>query len=572
MENFFLDNDDIMFQFKHLDLDRIILLKEDHFKDKDEYDYSPVDIADAKDSYNRVLEIVGDLAANFIEPRAAEVDEEGTHYENGDVRYATGIKEDIDILSKADLMGFTLPRKYGGLNLPITIYSIAIEIVSRADASLMNIFGLQDIAETINEFASENIKQDFLPRFCSGEVTGSMALTEPEAGSDLQNVQLKAHLGDDGQWYLNGVKRFITNGCGQISLVLARSEDGTKDGRGLSMFIYERDENMKIRRIEDKMGIHGSPTCELQFNNARAILVGQRKRGLIKYVMSLMNGARLAIAAQALGIAEAAYHEADKYAKERIQFGVAIRTMQQVSGLLLDMRMKIEAARALLYETSMIVDIKKSLEHMMEVYPERKSELRDDIKMYTKFADMFTPMVKAYSTEIANQVCDDSIQIHGGTGFMRDFNVERHFRDARITNIYEGTTQLQVVAAIGGVMTGIWQIRINQYLEEDFSRFTEILNKLKHAQTKLEKAIATVKEVDNKQFEECHARSLVDMATEIIISYLLLKQAKLSQRKEIMTRLFIDRTEANVERGVKMIMESSPDDIEQKYMVLDNKN
>ncbi|MCG8568699.1 MAG: acyl-CoA dehydrogenase family protein, partial [Spirochaetes bacterium] len=418
-------------------MDWVIELKEQHFADKDKFEYAPQNIQDAKDSYQRILEIVGDLSGNFIAPLAAEVDEQGAHYENGEVTYAKGTQEALDVLTKADLMGFTLPRKFGGLNCPVTIYSMAIEMVSRADAALMNLFGLQDIAETVNKFADENIKELFLPRFCNGEVTGSMALTEPDAGSDLQAVQLKAFQDEDGKWYLNGVKRFITNGCGQISLVLARSEEGTKDGRGLSMFLYERDEHMIIRRIENKLGIHGSPTCELQFNNAPAILIGKRKMGLIRYVMSLMNGARLAIAAQGLGIAEAAYQEAYKYAEERVQFKQSIKEFLPVSEMLANMRLKIEAGRTLLYETSKIVDIKDGLEELIKEHPEKSNELRPQLKRYTNYAALFTPLAKAYNTEIANEVAYDGIQIHGGTGFMKEFNAERHYRDARITNIYE---------------------------------------------------------------------------------------------------------------------------------------
>ena len=409
MPNFYRDNDDIQFHVKNMNLDWVIELKENNFEDKGKFNYAPKNIEDAKDGYDRILEIIGDISGNIIEPMAHEIDEEGSHYENGQVIYSKGTALSLDVLKKADMMGFTLPRRYGGLNCPVTIYTIAIEMVSRAEAGLMNIFGLQDIAETINKFADEEIKAKYLPRFTSGEVTGSMALTEPDAGSDLQAVQLKAFQGEDGKWYLNGVKRFITNGCGQISLVLARSEEGTKDGRGLSMFLYERDGKMRIRRIENKLGIHGSPTCELQFNNAPAILIGKRRMGLIRYVMSLMNGARLAIAAQALGIAEAAYYEADKYAKERVQFKKTIKTMVPVYELLSNMRLKIECSRTLLYETARIVDIKDGLEHLSEKNPEKAKELRNELKRYSNYADLFTPIVKAYATEIANEVAYDGI-------------------------------------------------------------------------------------------------------------------------------------------------------------------
>ena len=442
MPNFYKDNDDIQFHMKHMNLDRVIEFTENGFADKGKYDHAPVNILDAKDSYDKILDIAGDIAGNFVAPRASEVDVEGAHLENGEVRYAKGTQEALDVLVKADLMGFTMPRKYGGINCPLSIYTVAIEMMSRGDASLMNLFGLQDIADTINQFADEDQKMRYLPRFCSGEVAGSMALTEPDAGSDLQAVMTKAYQDETGQWRIRGVKRFITNGCAKISLVLVRTEEGTTDGRGLSMMIYERDKTMKIRRIEHKLGIHGSPTCELQFNDSPAELCGKRKYGLIKYVMSLMNGARLGISAQALGIAEAAYAEAEKYAKERVQFKKAIGEMMPVAEMLANMRIKIEAARTLLYETARIVDIKHGLEHESEAHPENK-DLREESKYYTALAALFTPMSKGYSTEIGNQVCYDAIQIHGGYGYSSMVPVERIYRDARLMTIGEGTSEIQ---------------------------------------------------------------------------------------------------------------------------------
>ncbi|MBN2204703.1 MAG: acyl-CoA dehydrogenase family protein, partial [Thermoleophilia bacterium] len=363
MSNFFTDNADLGATLRRLDLARIVALREDGYAQARDFAYAPRDFEDALDSYERALEIAGEIAGEFVAPRAESVDREGSALVGGEVCYAGGISESLERLRQADLMGITLPRRYGGLNFPVAVSVMIVEMISRADPALMNIFGLQDISETVNKFASEELKEAYLPRFASGEVTGSMALTEPEAGSDLQNVQLKATLGEDGVWRLNGVKRFITNGCGQVSLVLARSEEGTTDGRGLSMFLYERDEHMRIRRLEDKLGIHGSPTCELQFDDAPALLVGERRRGLTTYVMALMNGARLAIAAQAQGIAEAAYRAAAKYAKERVQFGAPIAELTAVKALLADMKVSIEAARALLYETALIVDLKEGLEH-----------------------------------------------------------------------------------------------------------------------------------------------------------------------------------------------------------------
>ena len=489
MSNFFTDNADLQQTLRALDLARIVRLREDDYAQARDFAYAPSDFEDALDSYERTLEIAGELAGEYIEPRAEGADRAGSELVQGEVCYAPGIAEGLERLKQADLMGLTLPRKYGGLNFPVSVSVMVIEMVSRADPALMNIFGLQDISETVNKFADDEMKAAYLPRFASGEVTGSMALTEPEAGSDLQNVQLKATEQPDGTWRLNGVKRFITNGCGQISLVLARSEEGTTDARGLSMFLYERDEHMRIRRLEDKLGIHGSPTCELQFDDAPALLVGERRRGLTTYVMSLMNGARLAITAQAQGIAEAAYRAAVKYAAERVQFGAPIGDLTAVKGMLADMKVAIEASRALMYETALIVDTKEVLEHRIaqlqaaekagEALPEGPDTdlkaLRAELKTYTRLAALTTPLAKACATEMANQVAYDSLQVHGGSGYMRDFAVERHARDARITNIYEGTTQLQVVAAIGGILGGTLAGRLDQYDAEDFGATPELL-------------------------------------------------------------------------------------------------
>jgi 3-(methylthio)propanoyl-CoA dehydrogenase len=573
MPNFYKENDDIQFHFKNMNLDWIIELKENNFEDKGKYNYAVKNCADAKDSYDRVLNIAGDIAGNFIEPRAKADDEEGAHFENGEVRYAKGTAESLDVLKKADLMGFTLPREYGGLNCPAIIYTIAIEIVSRAEAGIMNLFGLQDIAVTISKFADEDIKAKYLPRFSRGEVTASMALTEPDAGSDLQAVQLKAFQDEEGKWYLNGVKRFITNGCGEISLVLARSEEGTSDGRGLSMFLYERDSKMKIRRIEHKLGIHSSPTCEIQFNNAPAILIGKRKLGLIRYVMSLMNGARLGISAQALGIAEAAYYEADKYAKERVQFKKPIRDMLPITEMLAVMRMKIESARSLLYETAQLVDIKEGLELQVEKHPEKANDLRNEIKRYSNFSALFTPLCKAHNTEIANEVAYDGIQIHGGTGFMKEFNAERHYRDARITNIYEGTTQLQVVAAIGGIISGTALERIHQYEEDfDFTGNEDLHKKVQETALLLEKAITHVKQKNDSEFQEYHARRLVEMTNKVIIGYLFVRDAKFSDRKKEMAKFFLEYAMLEVKMKSKIITNDTGSLITNKHVILDGKN
>ncbi|MCL5261672.1 MAG: acyl-CoA dehydrogenase family protein [Gammaproteobacteria bacterium] len=535
MTNFYRDNADILFHLQNLDLTTIIKMREQNFSEKDKFKEAPADLKDALDNYDQVLDIVGEIAGEFVAPRAAEIDAVGAEFVAGEVKYAPGTLAAIDRLTKADLMGFTLPREFGGLNLPKVMYAMAIEIVSRADAALMNIFGLQEISETICNFGSAEQKSRFLPRFSRGEVLGAMALTEPDAGSDLQAVSLKASE-HDGKWYLDGVKRFITNGCANISLVLARSEEGVSGGRGLSLFIYERDKNMRIRRIENKLGIHGSPTCEMQFNHAEAELIGQRRFGLIKYTMALMNGARLAVSAQALGIAEAAYREANAYASSRMQFGKPIRELTAVYEMLTEMKVAIEASRTFMYEAACMVDLKDGLEKIIEQNPERK----DELKRFTKYAAFFTPAVKTHVTEMANKVCYDAIQVFGGSGFMQDFNVERHFRDVRVTNIYEGTTQLQVLAAIGGVISGVVFERLDEYEKKhDFSPVAILFEKAQNLRKILEVAVVHIKEKGDKSYQEYHERRCVEIANAVVISYLLCIDALKLDRKKIIAHLFI---------------------------------
>lgn len=570
MSNFYQDNPDILFHFSHMDLSRVVGLKEDDFADRDRYAEAPRDVADAVDNYGRVLDIIGEIAGGFVAPRARGVDAVGARYDSGEVIYAPGTMESIDRLKQAEVMGFTLPRKYGGLNMPKTVYSAAIEIISRADASLMNIFGLQEIADTINKFGSEDQKQRYLPRFSSGEIMGAMALTEPDAGSDLQTVMLKATETGDGGWLLNGVKRFITNGCAQVSLVMARSEQGTTGGRGISLFVYERDANLKIRRIEHKLGIHGSPTCELQFDDAPAELLGQRKLGLIKYTMSLMNGARLGVAAQALGIAEAAFREAARYAKERVQFKRPIRNFTAVYEMLTDMRVNIEAARSLLYETSRIVDIKEGIEERIEKHPDLAADLKEDAKRYNRWAALFTPMAKAFASEMANKVCYDAIQIHGGVGFTCEFDVERLYRDVRITNIYEGTTQLQVVAAIGGVMGGFVPERLNVYeTENDFSTVSDIYEQAKALRSCLEKAVAHVKTLGDALVQEYHARRLVELATDTVLGYLMCLDARHSARKRFLAEIFLGRARHRARAALDYIQSDDRRVIAHQQQVID---
>jgi len=561
MPNFFEDNEDLKFNFESLDLAKVVELREKGFSEADEYDYAPADLDDALDSCRRVLSLVGDISGNFIEPRAEAVDLEEAQYADGVVTYPKGTAEAIKRLSDADLMGFTLPRKYGGLNLPTVLYSIAIEMVSRADAGFMTIFGLQDISETINDFADEEIKAEYLPRFASGEVTGAMVLTEPDAGSDLQVVMTSASPppdgNDKGTWRINGVKRFITNGCGHVLLVMARSEPGTKDARGISLFIVEQGEGVRIRRIESKLGIHGSPTCEIQFTNAPGKLVGKRKRGLVTYVMALMNGARLAIAAQGLGIAEAAYRAALDFAQDREQFGKAIIEFPAVYEMLTDMQTNIEAARALIYDTGVIVDLAKLFEQKLGDMDRGDPEfagIRALQRSYAKWAKTLTPMSKFFACEMANKVASDAIQVHGGSGYMRDYPVERYFRDARITNIYEGTTQLQVIAAIGCVVAGDLDERFAEFKADTYEKPLGVLaKKLERMLEQLDKCVAYVKKKDNKDYTELHARRIVEMATDAYIGYLLLRQAKVKVEKQYTAKNFIIRAAARAEGNMRLV-------------------
>ncbi len=525
--NFFNDNPAIKFQLSHPLMPKIVALKERNFADKDNFDYAPLDFEDAIDSYDKVLEIIGGICADIIAPNAESVDHDGPEVINSRVKYARGTQENHEALTQAGVYGITLPRQYGGLNFPMTAYVMSGEMVSRADAGFANIWGLQDCAETISEFATDEIKAQFLPRVCEG-ATCSMDLTEPDAGSDLQAVQLKATLNEaDGIWYLNGVKRFITNGDAQIKLVLARSEDGTNDGRGLSYFVADNkhDHTILVRRIENKLGIKGSPTCELVFNNTPAQLVGTRRMGLIKYVMSLMNGARLGIGAQSTGLSAAAYTEALNYARDRRQFGKAIIEFPAVYEMLSIIKAKLDASRALLYETTRFVDIYKAYEGIeteRKLTPEEKA----DYKEYLKLADALTPMLKMFSSEYANQNAYDSIQIHGGSGFMKDYACERHFRDARIMTIYEGTSQLQVVAAIRHVTTGNYLKMIKEYDAQHIKpEFTSFRKRLQIMTNLFANSITRVNDTKNQEYLDFQSRRLVEIGGHIIMSYLLLIDA-----------------------------------------------
>ncbi len=549
MANFYTDNSDLKFQLSHPLMRKIVELKEQDFKDSGVYDYAPCNVEDAIDSYDKVMEVMGEICADTIAANAEQVDHDGPVCENGRVTYAAGTAENQRVLTQAGMYGMSLPRQYGGLNFSLVPYVMAEELVSRADAGFANIWGLQDCAETIHEFASEEIKAEFLPRIPQGD-TCSMDLTEPDAGSDLQAAMLKAEWNEEkGMWMLNGVKRFITNGDAQIKLVLARSEEGTRDGRGLSYFVHDQKwGGVTVRRIENKLGIKGSPTCELVFKNAPAKLIGERRMGLIKYVMSLMNGARLGVGAQSTGISEAAYREAYKYACERRQFGKAIIEFPAVYEMLAVMKAKLQASRAILYETTRFVDIYKSYGFIAETRKLTPEE-RQEMKKYQRYADMFTPVLKMMSSEYCNQNAYDAIQIHGGSGYMKEYPVERIYRDARITTIYEGTSQLQTVAAIRYVTTGAYLAKIREYeAEETAPEFATLRKTLVDMAAQYEQACALVHRHDTN-YIDFHARRLVEMAGHIIMGWLLVLDAQRCSDFTKSARVFIGKARAwNQER------------------------
>jgi len=560
MANFFTDNQDIQFLFDHFDMAKLAEIMEEGFVFAEEFDHAPSDGDDAVDNYRRILEMLGEITAEQIAPTAEETDQVGNVLnDDGSVTYAPGIAKAIKLLGQADLMGFTLPYRYGGLNCPNLLYTMSNEMISRADAALMNIYGLQGIAETINAFADEQIKADYLPDMASGAHTGAMVLTEPDAGSDLQAVKVRAYQDADGNWFVQGVKRFITNGCGEILLVLARTEPEIADGRGLSLLLVERGPRVKVRRLENKLGIHGSPTCEIFFDDSPAKLIGERQRGLVTYVMSLMNGARVGIAAQSLGIAEAAFRVARDYGRSRKQFGVAIETFPALRELISDMQIDIQAARTLTYYASFCVDVEYGALRKLELGTvEDKAEakaLKQTSRRYKRLNAMLTPMSKYYASEMSMRVSNGAVAVLGGSGYMKDYPVERHLRDSRITTIYEGTSQLQVLAAVRGVSSGGATTLIEQLLEGDWPDELEgFAEQIAAGNALLSEAIAFVKEQPGSDYMDFVGRKLVDMGISLIVAALFLDQARTSDVKKSVVKRWLATKLAELRMNHEIIL------------------
>jgi alkylation response protein AidB-like acyl-CoA dehydrogenase len=560
-DSFFLDNADLRFRFEQLDLREVVDLKEAGYAEAERDPLAPRSYEDAVDSYRIVLEVLGEVCAERVAPRAAEADEEGAHYEAGAVTYAAATREAIDALRQAELFGAMLSREYGGLNLPESIYQMMVEIVARAESGLMTVYGLQEIASLIEEQADPETKARILPRFARGEVSGAMVLTEADAGSDLGSVATRARLDEaTGEWRISGVKRFITNGVADVSLVLARSEEGSTDARGLSLFLVERDDTVRIRRIENKMGIHASPTCEVQYQDTPAILIGKRRFGLMRYAMNLMNGARLAVAAQAIGIAEAAYRAADRYSRERVQFGSPIRTLPAVGRLLLSMRVEIEAARALLAETGRWVDLWKVHERLLaDGSTDVDPAVRARHKQAQALADTLTPMVKYYATEMGNRVCYQAMQVHGGVGYMREFDIERLFRDVRVTNIYEGTSQLQVVAAIGKLLNRSLEPLLAEWQSAeppaDLAAEHALLTELTEL---LARATSALKGLPERERVDYYAVDLVEMAIWVTSGWLMLRDAIVADHKVPVVRTYLSSATPRIRAAAELVLASDP--------------
>jgi alkylation response protein AidB-like acyl-CoA dehydrogenase len=570
-DNFFTDNPDLQDHLERLDLAEVVEILEEGYRYHPEYPAAPRNYADAKDNHRLILTLLGDICAAHIAPRAAEADEEGLGFENGRVIYAAATEDAMALLRQAGLVCATLPWEYGGMNLPVSILQMIVEIISRADASLMTIFGLQEIAAVmISEHGDEEMKERILPRMVRGElVGGAMVLTEPDVGSDLGSVQTKATLDEEtGEWRLNGVKRFITNGNADVLLVVARSEEGSTDARGVSMFEVLADETVRVRRIENKMGLHASPTCEIQFTNTPARLVGKRRYGLIRYAMAMMNGARLAVGAQALGIAEAAYREAHRYAQKRVQFGQTIDQIPAVYRMLLSMRGEIEATRALLYETARWVDLGKAYERMKE-HGDLPPEGRNRLKQVGRLTDVLTPLVKYYASEAANRICYQAMQVHGGTGYMREFNVERHYRDARVTNIYEGTSQLQVVAATGGLLGHALDDLLDEWAAQDYGpELADLKAQVEEATALLNRSIDHLKEVDDRALIDYYAADMTDLAVLVVNMWLLLGVARDSERKRELTRVYVAETLPKIRGSVATLQAMDPAPIKARDVIL----
>ncbi len=568
-ENFFLDNIDLQFRLEQLELQDVLEIKEKGYSYSTQFPAAPRHYADAKDNYRLLLEVLGEICAIVIAPRAGEADLEEVHFEDGEVTYAAATQEGLMVLKQADLMGAMLPWEFGGLNLPESVFQMMVEIVSRADAALMTVFGLQEISAAINEYGTPEMKARLLPRFSHDGASGAMILTEPDAGSDLGAVQTKATFDEaEGRWYIDGVKRFATNGCADVQLVLARSEAGSNDARGLSLFVVERDETVRIRRIENKLGIHASPTCEVQFQHTPAELLGKRRYGLMRYAMALMNGARLAVGAQAIGIAEAAYREAYTYSTERHQFNLPICDLPPVTRMLISMRGEIEAARALGCETARWVDRVKVYEELSEANSTPDPSLRQKLKQASNLAETLTPLTKYYASEMGNRVCNQAMQIHGGVGYMREFNVERHFRDVRVTNIYEGTSQLQIVAATGKMLGHALDVLLDEWAALEYGDELADLKELLCEEVAQFKSTTDNLKEKEREVIDYYASDLADMAVYLVNSWLLLRDGRVTGRKSELARVYINEHLPQVKRERQAILNAVKLSLETRNAIL----
>lgn len=544
--NFFDENADLVFTVEHfIDWSTIIPLKEEGFKDAAEYkktgdkhlEYAPANLEEALEGYRAVWQQSGELAGVEIAGAARSMEKHGLKFKDGKVTFPPDTIRLIDLFAQSGLLGYAMGRHHGGLNMNLSASSIVMELVSRADSAFGITLGCFNLAEVIERFGSKEMTAAWVPKMSAGEVTGAMALTEPNYGSDLSRVMTRAVKDEQGVWRLTGTKRFITHGCGvgdrpAVILTLARS--GGAGAKGLSFFLVHSSE-IEVARIEEKLGLHTSPTCEIVFENSKAELIGEEGLGLVRYAMGMMNGARMGIAVQSLGIAQAAHAEGIKYASERVQFGATIDKLAAVKRIIDDNEAYVQGMRALVYRSCEVVDHYDGLSARLlaETGDERAVRKNEDVVRLDKLAKLLTPTAKLFCSEYANFVAYHSLQIFGGSGYTEEYDIAKIYRDARICTIYEGTTQLQAVAAIGGIVEGLRENGfLLTYLRSQVGKLTDskIKADLLADVEALAKLVPRYKERTEK---EAVSIDVVTAFAHIYVSILLAEQLQVAKQKNI---------------------------------------
>ncbi|MBX7057085.1 MAG: acyl-CoA dehydrogenase family protein [Leptospirales bacterium] len=466
--NYFEDNPDLRFNLQRcLDWDRIVARRERSFRDAKRYQQegderfalAPADLAQAQSFYFESLQLAGEFAGKRVAPCARSMEQHGLKLKNGSVQFPPDYARLYQEAADSGFLSFPLPREWGGLNFPLPVSMALKEMLTRADNSFEISVAVSFLADVLRRFGPEDLKQLYIPQIVSGQLSAAMALTEPDYGSDLAHVRTRAELQADGSYRISGAKRFITHGCGvgdrpAILFTLARtSGDGA---RGLSFFLVHG-KDVEVSRIEHKLGLVCSPTCEIVYDNAPAVLIGREGEGLIKYVMSMLNGGRMGVAVESVGISQAALSEARKYASERKQFGAAIETHPAVARMLDEMDARLQANRALVFQAAQYVELyEQRCEELIEAgHGDREIRRDEEASRLDRISHLWTSLAKLECSEGANRIAYDAMQIHGGVGFTEEFDIARIFRDARISTIYEGTSQIHINAALAAFTSGL---------------------------------------------------------------------------------------------------------------------